>query len=76
MEQKEKVPETKLCPVTQKACIGNRCAWNEEMLQIVGGMQRRKNLCALLATNALLSEINMKLTQKAQKPLQLPNLRM
>ena len=64
----------KKCPFSGEWC-GNWCPLFTQLMRQVNGMVSKNNMCAFVATNAILSDMNIK--AQPQKPmLHLPsNLR-
>jgi len=66
MSEKPEGEVKRECPFNGKWC-GNWCPLFTELTQQAGGMVRKSNMCAFVATNALLSTMNMTLQQQQQE---------
>ena len=68
----------KKCPFSGNWCEKEECVLWSELQRNMGGLVSKVGMCSLLATNMLLSEMNMQLSQQHRQPLpkiQLPGMR-
>ncbi len=71
--KEEKQPEPKHCPLLNESCIGQKCALYSELIQNVGGVNKRIGTCAFVSMVVMLSEINQKAAISQQQKIQLPH---
>jgi len=64
--EKSEEEQRKKCPFSGEWC-GDWCPLYSQLTQQMGGMVKKTNICAFVATNAILSSMSMS-SQQQQKP--------
>ena len=57
----------KKCPFLKEWCIREQCVLYQKMIQVVNGLPREQWMCSYLATDLLLSEMNLLLSKMMQQ---------
>ncbi len=73
-EKENKLPEVKTCPFLKELCTRDECPIFVELVQTVGGLQKKFGACAFPTMVQFLSEMNQRASAFQQSPIQLPRI--